>query len=543
MLATIAALSALLFLSPLTLATPQPEIWRHGWKNVGEMLYMHGGNSSVISDEAIVFTAKHYPIVGFSNCYGHGDKVYQEDAAITTARKLRETNPNVKNVFYWKVDIESQVKLCSSGQSVWKQHPEWRLANVTSNDRGYYDLTNPAVRTFWKNHLLSLAYEMDEKNKKPLFDAIYLDGFSDGDAIQIKIDHATQHEWGIGNRQMVMEAQTEVNYLGFNQLLVINGLDTLANVPIHAAASPASMVDHFAVLQFLNRKTGDWLQEPMKELLFETIRSPINQNRTLLIKAWPGPIVKQKDIWPNHSEPKTPEEMRKAAQDYLNAALALFLLVAEDTMWFSYSWFWAAGDYIPFGKDHTCPDEFYPTFKCPLGEPLGPPKRAHNATKKDDYVYIREYEHASVYVDLNNRDATGVTWKKGDPKWCPGAPKKTNKAKVNRKRRNDRKKNHKVTPRLDISAALNHGHDENVHSMYETAAEAFQRYRVKSLESVKLPNGVSPVVHSHGLKHLNIRKVVKKLNKLEQEQDDNDNITTTDDLNNKFQEISNIVAE
>jgi len=488
---------------------------------------MHGGNSSIISDEATFFTANHYPIVAFSNCYGVKSGVYQEDAAMTTARKLRETNPDVKNVFYWKVDIDTQVKHCSNAQSVWNQHPEWVLANVTKKDRGYYDLTNPAVRTFWKGHLLSLAYEMDKKNKKPLFDAFYMDGFSDGDAHQISIDPETQHEWGVGNRQMVTEMQIELNNLGFNQLLVINGLDALQNVPIHAAASPVSMVDHFAILQFLNRKTGDWLQEPMKTLLFDTIRSPMNENRTLLIKAWPGPIVKQKDIWPGKSQPKTPEDMRKAAQDYLNAALALFLLVAEDTMWFSYSWFWGASDYVPFGKDHTCPDEFYPTFECPLGPPRGPPRPADNASK---YVYVREYKHASVYVDLNNRTACGVTWHKGDPKHCPGAPPlKTQKDRANRKKRNRKGKNTKVTPRLDISASLNHEHDEDVHSMYETAAEAFQRYRAESLESVKLPNDFSPFVHPEGLEHSNIRKVLKRL--LKEEEEDNNKSGTQERLN------------
>merc|ERR1712008_152385 len=110
-----------------------------------------------------------------------------------------------------------------------------------------------------------------------------------------------------------------------------------------------------------------------------------------------------------------------------NAALALFLLVAEDTTWFSYSWFWRASDYVPYGSDHTCPDDFYPTFQCPLGEPLGPPSDAEGGGA---YEYRREYEHVSVYVDLKDRNATRVVWKSGDPKNCPGAPSKTKRQNV-----------------------------------------------------------------------------------------------------------------
>jgi hypothetical protein len=57
--------------------------------------------------------------------------------------------------------------------------------------------------------------------------------------------------------------------------------------------------------------------------------------------------------------------------DEWNTALALFLLVAEDNVWWGYSWFWGVGDYIPVGPDHSCPDAFFPQLACPLGKPKG----------------------------------------------------------------------------------------------------------------------------------------------------------------------------
>lgn len=419
MVAPRAILTTLLF-HPLQITfADKPKAWRHGWKNVAEMTYMHGGTTHIIDGDALKFAAKHYPAIGLANCAGRKDGS-QEDAALISARRFRKINPDVINVFYWKASADSEVEKCSSASRVFKQHKEWTVAGA----KQYYDFANPAVQTFFKNHLLSLAYEMDEVNKKPLIDAFYMDGYPTNNYTDIPTDDDPDAaiKWSEGARKTIRDFQTELNYLGFNQYVIINGLDGPKNVKRHSDVALGSMVDHFAILQFLDRKTGDWKVDKMETLLFDTVRSPLNEGRTLLIKAWPGPIVHQKDKYPKTMEqPKTPEQKRALAQFYLPSALALFLLVADDTMWFSYSWFWGDGSYIPFGDSHTCPDEFYPTFQCPLGEPLGPPRNGTRA-----HVYTREYEHASVYVDLKDHDGTRVFWKKGDPKWCPGAPATTN---------------------------------------------------------------------------------------------------------------------
>jgi hypothetical protein len=50
------------------------------------------------------------------------------------------------------------------------------------------------------------------------------------------------------------------------------------------------------------------------------------------------------------------------------------------------------------------PLQRYPDLKRPLGKPLGA------ATKKGT-VYVREFEHASAFVDLSDRRKSKVTWK------------------------------------------------------------------------------------------------------------------------------------
>ena len=45
----------------------------------------------------------------------------------------------------------------------------------------------------------------------------------------------------------------------------------------------------------------------------------------------------------------------------------------------------------------------FPQAKCALGLPKGPPAR-----KAGTWTFTREYEHASVFVDLTNRSAGHV---------------------------------------------------------------------------------------------------------------------------------------
>ena len=54
------------------------------------------------------------------------------------------------------------------------------------------------------------------------------------------------------------------------------------------------------------------------------------------------------------------------------------------------------------------PDDFFPQAKCALGAPKGPPVR-----KLGSWTYTREYEHASVFVDLTNRTACHVSFTGG----------------------------------------------------------------------------------------------------------------------------------
>ena len=140
------------------------------------------------------------------------------------------------------------------------------------------------------------------------------------------------------------------------------------------------------------------------DALFDLARSPLLSNMTLHIKGWVGPVIKQMGQYPpSMVTPKTPAAQAVVAGERFNSELALFLLVAEDHMYWMYSWFWGFDSYVPGQPDSQAPVGGYPQAKCQLGAPKGPPAR-----KAGTWTYTREYAHASVYVDLNNRTASRV---------------------------------------------------------------------------------------------------------------------------------------
>jgi hypothetical protein len=138
---------------------------------------------------------------------------------------------------------------------------------------------------------------------------------------------------------------------------------------------------------------------------FTLARSKVLSNMTLQVKGWVGPVIKQEGHYPPQMHtPTAGAERQQAAIGRFNSELALFLLVAEDRMYWMYSWFWGFDSWVPGQSDSQGPPTGgYPQARCQLGAPAGPPSR-----KAGTWTYTREYEHASVFVDLNNRTACRV---------------------------------------------------------------------------------------------------------------------------------------
>ena len=334
-----------------------------------------------------------------------------EAAMLKTAAAFKEINPDLHVGMYWRTDFNLELGDCSNGAAEWKAHPEWQLRDDQGNivlehgSGAMFDYSNASFREFFTNVLLDVM-KATLPSGKVTMNYLYLDG---PDA------NPTQFAPGINpNRSAVIYSgkmsffanlQLELDALGQDQIILLNGVDTFTTAAeFQPTGAGGVMVDHFTILQFLNSTTGEFLVGPMNDV-FNLIRSETLGNMTQFIKGWPGPIIEQRDIYPpNLPQPVTRADFKQVAGDRFNSELALFLLVAEDHMFWQYSWFWGFDDWVPNQPDSSVPDNFFPQTKCQLGEPKG------TLVTSDNVTFTREFEYASVWVNLNNRTDSKVTF-------------------------------------------------------------------------------------------------------------------------------------
>ena len=90
-------------------------------------------------------------------------------------------------------------------------------------------------------------------------------------------------------------------------------------------------------------------------------------------------------------------EMPKLAQEQITYYLACYLIGAQPYSYFQYGWGWDL-------EDGNLVD--YPE----LEKPLGAPKGAYKRLCSDKWEFTREFEHASVWLDTENKTAK-IDWK------------------------------------------------------------------------------------------------------------------------------------
>ena len=94
-------------------------------------------------------------------------------------------------------------------------------------------------------------------------------------------------------------------------------------------------------------------------------------------------------------KPNMPELSKQ--KEKVEFALACYLIGAQPYSYFMYSWGWklSSGALVDYPE---------------LRNPLGPPKGAYQRTMPDGWEFTREFEHASVWVNTETRQAK-ITWR------------------------------------------------------------------------------------------------------------------------------------
>ncbi len=348
-----------------------------------------GKPSGHFTEQEAQFLATHFPIVTIEKTQSMRTPAKGERAIYRAARLIKRFNPKTKVLFYWNGFLAYPMY---DAHKTFIQHPEWAL-----NDRQgkpvlirkrvpAYDLSNRDVRTWWADVARKATADSS-------CDGVFVDALP---KIGMLADQ-NRRVWGSEKYDSVeaglhgMLAATR-QQIGPDKLLIYNGLrGNLEKWPDGGARylrfADGAMVEHFG--WHSGRDSEGRIKPSQMEADIKLIREAGLAGKIVIVKGWPN----------LNALPKTSNHETKArlARESLTFPLAAFLIAAEEHAYFAYSWGY---------HDTDGWLEWYPEFDRPLGSPKGPARR-------EGWEYRREFEHASVWVDIEHEKADILWHKRG----------------------------------------------------------------------------------------------------------------------------------
>jgi hypothetical protein len=234
----------------------------------------------------------------------------------------------------------------------------------------YFDVLNPEFRSWWSETVGKYVRETGA-------DGLFVDqmhGFA-------WLRGAKKREVAAGQAEMMRMAKAAI---GSDKILLLNNA---AENPELFKIGDAFMFENFK---------PDYLT---KESILRNWGVIEKISHAGKISVWRiGVEVGEKPLADGVEKPRlTDAEYETLSKKRLPFHLAVFLIGAQPGSYFQYGWGW---------KLQTGPLAGYPEFSKPLGKPLG----EYSRESPDSWVFRRDFEHASVWLDLDGREGK-IDWK------------------------------------------------------------------------------------------------------------------------------------
>ena len=348
-------------------------------------LYAHVRKETAYTDEEIQYLAT-FPLITFEKSNGHRDSGSTEAGTLKAARAVKAVNPDSKILYYRNVfvhyggyaanqslaDIPNALLTGSEGQK-----------NLVRGKVSAYDLSNPKLREWW----LGAANEVCSD---PAIDGLFLDGM-----VKVLEPGYLKREIGTEKKAAVLK--------GYNTLLTdtrkVLGPDKLMVANILRARFPDSGLSAMKVVD------GSYI-EGFEGAVRMSKKDYVAKGMAAFQKAAQDGILiaftcKYEENLQDADEAKRSTQANKNQQldpdDRATYLIAMFLVCAE-----KYSYFQLHDGYDAL-KSKTWMKRL-PEYDRPLGKPKAP------AVQKG-YIYTREFEHASVRINIEKETAE-ILWKK-----------------------------------------------------------------------------------------------------------------------------------
>ena len=357
--------------SPPQNANRVPEF---SWERVPQ--YMHIRKSRQYTPEEINYLAT-FPLVTLEKA--NGTKVFgtNEDGTLAAARAIKEVNPATKVLYYRNVVVhypgyrdDEGINSISDGFLVGRNGQ----TDLVRGRQKAYDLTKPEVRDWWVENPKSVCAD-------PAIDGLFLDGI-------IKIKQAGYLKRLVGTEKQAGMAE------GYEDLIQKTrealGPDKIMLANVVRAGTPDSG------LKDLKWFDGSYMEnfDGNKSHVAAGIEAFQKAAQEGYIMAFTAGLSESSEE-DGEMNPFQTDEIIKGLEnegDYTSRfryLLAIFLICAEKN-----SYFLAHDGYL------STKSKVWMKRPPELDRPLGPPKGP--AVKAGD-VYTREFTHANVRLDLENK--------------------------------------------------------------------------------------------------------------------------------------------
>lgn len=354
-------------------------------------LYVHVRKSEKFTDEELQYLAG-FPLITLEKMTGAESYGSTDAGTIEAAKAIKQINPSTKILFYRNVFVHYR---SYSFDDQLDNIPGWYLQTKRGDDkivrgksRGY-DTSNEALRKWWVDSAVEVC-------QSPHVDGLFLDG---------SIKSLTSY-W----KKQLPQGKKEETVKGYHDMMTATrnalGPEKLMVANIIRARFPNSGLEYMhyfdgTYLECFTKPNGTKLSK--QDYLakgIEATQTAARDGKIVAMTLGLGENGVSDDVDETH---KRVDDLSAISREDLHFKLALFLICAE-----KHSYLFLHDGYCvdTRGRKKICQSGLWLKPLPEYQKPLGPPK---GSAVKKGYIYTREFEHASVWLDIENSRGK-VTW-------------------------------------------------------------------------------------------------------------------------------------
>jgi hypothetical protein len=335
--------------------------------------FMFGDKNRLLKPEQVRFIAAQTSFLCIEKSHGMGPLGAAELGAKHEAAAFKQVNPRMKVLFYfnaayaWPYTSYNQL-FTNEGLEANPRLKEVLVTNPKTDELANrygaycYDVLNPFLRRWW---VATVAQAVEETD----CDGVFIDQMHGN--VDFRKDKKDEIQVAMGEMMAALK-----DALGPDKILLANNAYGESSSAVYAV-SDAVMFENYA----RQKSSKESLLSEWEEMLRMAKDGKVTVFRMGVEGTWRG-----------HMQPNMPE----LSKEKLEFAHACYLIGAQPYSYFMYSWGW---------KLATGPLIDYPELR----KPLGPPQGVYKRTTPNGWEFTREFEHASVWVNTESREAK-ITW-------------------------------------------------------------------------------------------------------------------------------------